>query len=75
MSDRCSIVKAKNTLQNDGTDESQPILSQPAAVESAEKVKNEQPLTSTARRSEIVVKRRRRNEQQRTPHQCTRHYY
>ena len=68
MSDRCPIMKAKNMLQNESTDESQPILSQPAVVERAEKMKNNQPLVSTACRSEIVVKRRHRSMRQRNGH-------
>ena len=68
MSDRCPILKAKNMVQNESTEDSQPILSQPAVVGSAEKAKNDQPLTSTAHRSEIVVRRSRRSMRQRTGH-------
>ena len=68
MSDRCPVVKAKNMLENQRTDESQTILSKPAVVESAGKVKSDQPLASTVHRSEIVVKRTRRSVRQRTGH-------
>ena len=68
MLDRCPVVKAKNMLENQRTDESQTILLKPAVVESAGEVKNDQLLASTAHRSKIVVKRTRRSVWQRTGH-------